>query len=151
MLEFPYMHLPGGISRPIIAVAIEGPSGRRLVDGLLDTGSDRTIFPQREAKAIGIQLPAQVDGSIKTAGGVAIAYRLAEVILELRTIGSVVRWKTPVAFADDALSLVHFGTRGFLQYFDATFKGPEGKVLLDASPSLPSAGPESRTSGLRPG
>jgi hypothetical protein len=102
-----------------------------LVDGLLDTGSDRTIFPQREAKAIGIQLPAQVDGSIKTAGGVAIAYRMAEVVLELRTTGSVVRWKTAVAFADDALSLVHFGTRGFLQYFDATFKGPEGKVLLN--------------------
>jgi Aspartyl protease len=141
MLEFPNMHLPGGISRPIIAVVIEGPSGRRLVDGLLDTGSDRTIFPQREAKAIGIQLPAQVDGAINTAGGATIAYRMVEVVLEIRTIGSVARWKTPVAFAEDTLSLVHFGTRGFLQYFHSTFMGPEEKVLLDARPSLPSAGP----------
>jgi hypothetical protein len=38
------MQLPGGIVRPMIAVAIEGPNGRRLLDGLLDTGSDRTFF-----------------------------------------------------------------------------------------------------------
>jgi hypothetical protein len=80
MLEFPYMHLPGGLKRPIIAVIIEGPGGRRLLDGLLDTGSDRTIFPEREAKAIGVPLSGPADGSIRTAGGVAIAYRLAEVI-----------------------------------------------------------------------
>ena len=52
MFEFPYMQLPGGILRPMIAVVIEGPSGRRLLDGLLDTGSDRTIFPQREARGL---------------------------------------------------------------------------------------------------
>jgi hypothetical protein len=41
MLEFPYMQLPAGVSRPIIAVVIEGPGGRRLLDGLLDTGPPR--------------------------------------------------------------------------------------------------------------
>jgi hypothetical protein len=139
MLDFPYMHLPGGINRPIIAVAIAGPHGRRLVDGLLDTGSDRTIFPEREARAIGISLGASPDGSIKTAGGVSIAYRLAEVVLELRSSGSSVRWKTPVAFADERLTMVHLGYRGFLEYFHCTFQGPEKKVVLDACPTLPTA------------
>lgn len=139
MLAFPYMHLPGGVSRPIIAVAIEGPSGRRLVDGLLDTGSDRTIFPEREAQAIGISLGANPDASIRTAGGVSIAYRLAEVVLELRSSGSSLRWKTLVAFADERLTLVHLGYRGFLEYFHCTFQGPEKKVVLDARPSWPSA------------
>ena len=59
MFEFLYMQLPGGILRPMIAVVIEGPSGRRLLDGLLDTGSDRTIFPQREAQVLGIPLPTK--------------------------------------------------------------------------------------------
>ncbi len=137
MLDFPYMHLPGGITRPIIAVGIEGPGGRRLLDGLVDSGSDRTIFPQREAKPLGIQLPTMADGSIKTAAAAAIAYRLAEVVLELRAGGSIVRWKTPVAFAEDPLSLIHLGTRGFLQYFHCILMGPEERVLLDPRPSLP--------------
>jgi hypothetical protein len=141
MLEFPYMRLPGGIVRPILAVTIEGPSGRRLLDGLVDSGSDRTIFPQREATAIGITLPAKPDGLIKTAAGTAIAYRLADVVLELRAIGSVVRWKTPVAFAEDPLSLIHLGTRGFLQYFHCLLMGPEERVQLDPRPCLPTTGP----------
>ena len=31
--------------RPIIAVGISGPAGSWILDGLLDTGSDDTIFP----------------------------------------------------------------------------------------------------------
>jgi hypothetical protein len=141
MLEFPYMQLPGGITRPILAVVIEGPGGRRLLDGLLDTGSDRTIVPEREAQALGIPLPPQADGSVKTATGAAVGYRLAEVILELRGAGSLVRWKASVAFAEDPLSLIHLGMRGFLDSFHATFLGPEKKVMLDPRPSLPAVGP----------
>src|SRR5437762_2101998 len=125
MLEFPYMAGAGGIVRPLIAVAIEGPRGRRLVDGLLDTGADRTLFPLREAEEIGIQLPAQTSGIVKAADGVAIAYRLADVVLELRSHGSIVRWKASVGFAEPPLSLIHLGTRGFLEYFHCTFFGPE--------------------------
>jgi len=78
MLEFPYMQLPGGVFRPIIAVILEGPNGWRLLDGLLDTGADRTIFPQREAKAVGIALPVQADGILLTASGGAIALSIGE-------------------------------------------------------------------------
>lgn len=131
------MQLPGGVTRPMVAVVIEGTKRRRLLDGLLDTGSDRTIFPRREAKVVGARLPRTADGATKTAGGVVIEYRLGEVVLELRTAVSVVRWKTKVAFADDPLSLIHLGTRGFLEYFHCTFMGPEQKVILEPRDSLP--------------
>jgi hypothetical protein len=137
MLEFPYMQTAGGIARPIIAVGIEGPSGKRLLDGLLDTGSDPTVFPQDEALALGIALPAPINGTIKTAGGVLIAYRLAEAILELRGAAVSVRWKTLIAFAEGPLSLIHLGTRGFLEHFHCTFFGPEKKILLTPCASLP--------------
>ena len=124
----------------MIVVVIEGPTGRRLSDDLLDTGSDRTIFPEREAKSIGVPLPSDPHGSFKTAGGVSIAYRLADVVLELRpSTGATVRWRTSVAFAEDPLSVIHLGYRGFLEYFHCTFHGPERKVVLDPRPGLPRA------------
>ena len=137
MFVFPYMQLPGGLRRPVIAVMVHGPSGRRLIDGLLDTGSDRTILPEREARILGVTLPAEPDGIIQTAGGVAIAYRLADVILEIRTTIRSARWKTSVAFAQEPLSILHLGTRGFLEFFHATFRGPESQIVLDPQPSLP--------------
>lgn len=139
MRTFPFMQLPGGIFRPMIAVVVEGPRGRRLLDGLLDTGSDRTIFPQREASVLGIPLPHRPDGIIKTAGGVSIAYRLADVVLELRASGGVIRWRTSVAFAEEPLAILHLGTRGFLEYFHTTFRGPERQVVLVSHSSLPTA------------
>lgn len=109
MIEFAYMQLPGGISRPMIAVVIEGPRGRRVIDGLLDTGSDRTLFPMRETVAVGVQLPPNADGTIRTAGGVSIPYRLAKVTPELRAANAAIRWNTDVSFADDPINIIHLG------------------------------------------
>lgn len=137
MFEFPYMDIVGGIARPVIAIGIEGPSGKHLVDGLVDTGSDRTIFPQGDAVTLGIQLPAVAEGAFKTAGGVLIGNRLADVVLELRGFGLTVRWKTSVAFAESPLTIIHLGTRGFLEYFHCTFLGPEKRIRLAPCASLP--------------
>lgn len=133
------MQLPGGMARPMIAVVTEGPNGRRLLDGLLDSGCDRTICPRREARSIGLRLPRKADGTIKTAGGVAIEYRLADVVWELRASGTVVRWRASTTFADDPLNLIHLGMRGFLEYFHCTFLGPEKKVWLEPQDLLPKA------------
>ena len=139
MLEFPYLQLPGGVTRPIIPVVLEGPTGRRLLDGLLDTGCDRTLFPRREAQAVGLQLQSNPDGHMRTAGGVAIPYRLVDGVLELRASRLVVRWQTSIAFADHPLQIIHLGVRGFLEHFHGSFLGPEKRVVLVPQSSLPHA------------
>jgi hypothetical protein len=139
MLEFPYLDLPGGVSRPIIPVVLHGPSGKRLLDGLLDTGSDRTLFPQREAQIVGLPLPDNPDGHIRTAGGVSIPYRLSDAVLELRASATVVRWRASVAFAEAPLQIIHLGHRGFLEYFRSTFHGPGKRIVLERQPNLPNA------------
>jgi hypothetical protein len=105
----------------MIAVGLEGPTGRRLLDGLLDSGSDRTLFPEREARAVGLQLPANPDGRIRTAGGISIPYRLADAALELRASATIVRWHAPIAFAESPLQIIHLGYRGFLEFFHCSF------------------------------
>lgn len=42
--------------RPVFAVRISGPARSLLLDGLLDTGSDDTVFEEWVAAAIGLDL-----------------------------------------------------------------------------------------------
>jgi hypothetical protein len=42
--------------RPIIAVSLIGPKNTWVMDALLDTGSDDTVFPERVATLLGIDL-----------------------------------------------------------------------------------------------
>jgi hypothetical protein len=54
--------------RPILAVRVSGPAGTRSLDGLLDSGSDDTIFPEWIAPMIGVDLAAAIQHDIHLAG-----------------------------------------------------------------------------------
>jgi hypothetical protein len=55
-MRFPYVRLPtrspvyslGGVAaryRPMVALRVAGPSGSRILDASLDSGSDDTLLP----------------------------------------------------------------------------------------------------------
>jgi predicted aspartyl protease len=108
-----------------------------VADGLLDSGADRTVLPQRTAERIGVGLSDSIEGQIKTAGGVLIGFRLGAVVFELRAAGAAVRWRTTVAFAEDPLNIIHLGHRGFLEFFHCQLLGPEQRLVLIPQANLP--------------
>jgi hypothetical protein len=66
-------------------------------------------------------------------------FRLADATLELRTPGCAVRWRATIAFADEPLSIIHLGVRGFLEFFHCHILGPEQRVTLVPQHNLPIA------------
>jgi hypothetical protein len=119
------------VPRPILAVNIVGPSGSRLRDGLLDTGADETIFDPSLAVLVGVDLSQAVEREIHLVGRGLIRCRYAVVKLRITDgVSETYEWDAMVGFAPFRLlrSLLGFG--GFLQYFDANFRGADEEVIL---------------------
>ncbi len=53
--------------RPILPIAVVGPTNTSAVDGYLDTGSDDTVFSERLAARIGVDLTNAPQGQLTTA------------------------------------------------------------------------------------
>lgn len=137
------------VPRPILAVKIAGPSGYRLRDGLLDTDSDETILDPSLAPQIGVDLSHATERELHLVGRGQIRCKYAPVTLRITdSTSETYEWDALVGFAPFPLlrSLLGFG--GFLQFFDANFRGAaEGSFffqtqrfrvsLFDAGPFFP--------------
>jgi hypothetical protein len=119
------------VPRPILAVQITGPGGSQLRDGLLDTGADETIFDPTVAPLIGVDLSQAAEREIHLVGRGSVRCRYASVRLRITDgIAETYEWDAVVGFAPFPLlrSLLGFG--GFLQFFDAHFRGADEEVIL---------------------
>jgi hypothetical protein len=128
------------ILRPEIPVTIAGPSGEVTIYGLLDTGSDNTIFPLSLADYLGISLYPSPDPPASVFGGQKVELLLGDVVLKLEVGSETIAWPTTVCFFDfltgtDETAIL--GHAGFLDYFTATFDGENSLVTLLANRELP--------------
>jgi hypothetical protein len=126
--------------RPITAVRISGPAGSWILDGLLDTGSDDTVFPEWVATAVGLDLNVAVDHDIHLAGR-ASPLRCRYLTSKLRiTDGKreTFEWDAIVGFVAVPLKCPLLGQAGALQYFNVTFQGAD--YIVDLSPNRSFAG-----------
>jgi len=138
-MRFPYSTLLSSRDRPIIPVLVEGLGLRRLIRGLLDTGSDVTLLPYRLALDLGVALgPSR---QIGTATGQAVTYRLGHVTLELRSESETIRWRAEVGFTAASLSVPVFGDQGFLEFMVSTFDGELRAAELFAKGNIPNPQP----------
>lgn len=131
----------GIVLRPEIPVTLIGPKGDAPTLGLVDTGSDITIFPKRLADLLGILLQPSSEVRATVFGGSPVALDVGDVTIRLERDGEVVQWTESVCFFDMAGELSDqvavLGHAGFLDYFTATFDGKEGVLMLVSNDLLP--------------
>jgi hypothetical protein len=122
-------------------VRIAGPTGDWVLDGILDSGSDDTVFPEWLAPMIGVDLTLSAEQEIRLAGrSKPIRCRYTSVTLRITDgMNETYEWDTVVGFVAVAMKWALFGQAGFLQYFDATFQGADYAVILLANWSFSGA------------
>lgn len=125
--------------RPVIAVRVTGPTQTRLLDGLLDTGSDETVFEEALAAALGVDFRQAEEREVGLVGRTQpVRCRYACVELQVTDgVRDTFRWNTTVGFVSTSLRYSLLGYAGFLQFFDAEFRGEDQEVVLRPNPSFP--------------
>jgi hypothetical protein len=112
------------VHRPEVTIDVIGSLRSETIQGLVDTGSDETVFPTSLADAIGVQLNRASAGQASAVGGHAVQLIPGSVVLQITEREQAYRWRTTVGFLDvdqpeDEVALL--GYSGFLEFFRATF------------------------------
>jgi len=125
--------------RPEINVRIYGPAGDADALALVDTGSDKSIFPMSFASDVGITTTPGTGLGALTFGGHGMPLEYADVELEIPEFDPPLRWRTRLYFADisEETEQAILGHNGFLDYFTATFDGEECSLELVPNSDLP--------------
>jgi hypothetical protein len=107
--------------RPIIRVTLFIDSGVYVDDCLLDSGADDTVFPDRAANRLGIDLTTAPAGEAATAGGSPGTVHYGRVKIRVTDGKEFREWDAWVAFTPLPLHQPLLGFAGFLQFFFAQF------------------------------
>jgi hypothetical protein len=125
--------------RPILAVRLTGTHGTWLMDSLLDSGADETVFPEDVAIAIGIDLTGAEERQISLVGRPApVRCRYAAVQLRISDAPrETYEWTAVVGFAATPLGYGLLGHGGCLQFFDVEFRGADRAAIVIPNASFP--------------
>jgi len=116
--------------RPMFHVALIGPARTLPVLGLLDTGADYTIFPDRVAAQVGLDLSRAVPVACQGVGGTSLLAQFLPVTLRVSDGVESREWPGFVGFAAISTPYALLGDLGFLEFFDANFRSVRREVEL---------------------
>jgi hypothetical protein len=117
-------------ARPITTVLISGPSHFAVRDAILDTGADDTVFPDGIAPILGLDLSSAESRNIHLAGRGIIPCRYLPAQLRISDYLETYEWTAVIGFVPIRLQYALLGHAGFLQFFDADFRGADLEVTL---------------------
>lgn len=117
---------------------VAGPGARRVISGLLDTGSDETVFEDVLAAKLGIDLSQAAERQVGLAGRPdPLRCRYASVELRISDGRETYEWTATVGFVSAPLAYSLLGYAGCLEYFDVSFHGVAREALLVPNASFP--------------
>lgn len=123
--------------RPLVHVTLVGPTASQLLLATLDTSGDDTVFPERLAALLGIDLSQAPAGTASGVGSRGIPVRYARVKLRLTDGREFREWPAWVGFTPVSFVYPILGFAGCLQFFIATFHGDLEQVELTVNRLYP--------------
>lgn len=118
------------IHRPILQVRVIGLQDEIPLLGLLDTGASECVIPYEVHEAVRADMNPYDIGPIVDYAGEEHFVRYGTIDLEIPCKSGFLRWSARVAFDEDRKDEALWGHAGFLEYFNATFNGPEKHFTL---------------------
>jgi hypothetical protein len=128
------------VYRPRVPVRVYGPNGMARYIAIVDTGSDRSLFPDSVANDVGISLDYVAFERVTSYGGKTLHAKIVNATIELTGGIDAIRWDAQIGFVtfddpdDEVLILGHVGC---LDFFTATFDGKSKWLELNPNDSLP--------------
>lgn len=123
--------------RPLVPVTLIGPGGSTVQRAVVDSAADDTVFPERVATLIGLDLsraPARTGVGVGSGG---IALRYAAVTLRLAAGQERREWVAWVGFTTATFTYPMLGFAGCLQFFDVLLLGAREEVELTVNAMYP--------------
>ena len=114
-----------------------GPAGSIYRDSLLDTGSDDTVLQEMIAGLLGIDLSSAPSYIVHLAGRGPVHCRYAKVSLRISDGQEAFAWSAIIGFVPANLHNPLLGFAGFLQFFNADFRGADRQVNLTPNHTFP--------------
>lgn len=123
--------------RPIVAVRVIAPNGNQiLVDALIDSGSDRTLFTPAAAELLQLDLSQIPETRIASALGTVDSYQSLPLTLQLRRDLTVLTWQANVGFVKRRLAYCILGTRGFFEHFRFDYDAAQCSFTLHPNSAI---------------
>ena len=125
--------------RPMMPVQFDRPGGPVTRTSVLDIGADDTVLPDWIAAALGLDLTGAEERPIGMIGRTALRCRCAPGEIQISDgVRETYRWTAVVGFvAGAALQRPLLGHAGFLQSFDAQFRGADHEAVLIPNRTVP--------------
>jgi hypothetical protein len=139
IMNLPVLPLGGRFvrPRPLIPIALVGPSGSKLLDAIADTAADDTVFAEASAAQIGVDLSNAPTGTAIGVGGNPVAVRYAEILLRLTDGQELREWTGWVGFTQAKFRYPMLGFAGCLRFFDTLIRGAAEEVELTVNSLYP--------------